>query len=1258
MKTRYASLLTACICLWFGVSNGFSRQVDVSRANAQYVDKLFGTHFTFAPKSDEVMIKFSGGGSSLQKTGIANMVARYRLQIVHDAVELQRFGVYRAPGGISLSGLVDQLQREAAVQAVCPVMIDQNREVRYFIPDEFTVQFNKNMSKDDELEIIREQGCRVITAHWTKGYYTLSVPANGELFQTIRTFMGMPEVKFSELSYIGFNDIAFDPNDTHYAQQWALNNTGTTGGTNDADIDAREGWDIERGDADILVVVIDSGVEWDHPDLRANIAQNLGEDDDGDGRTLQQVGGVWVMDPGDLNGVDDDGNGKVDDLIGWDFASDDRDPTPVAMDASDDSYPHGTCCAGIAAAVTNNNLGVAGVAHNCRLMGLRVNLYSGMNQNRADAINYAVMMAGDYDGAVISCSWVASGDITAIHNAIVDARNDGVLCCFAAGNADTTPCRHPAQYAEAMAVGAASECDERKDETTSCDGENWWGSNYGDSLDISAPGVHLYTTDMVGADGYGGGDYIADMNGTSGATPHVAGAAALLLSYDSSLTPDELQDILQQSADKIGGYNYSHDATRPGHSLEMGYGRLNVNRALQMVMARSGAITDLLPTPLDLVLSLDHSGSMVSAKLDAVKNAAAQVVRLLNVGDNLGISIYDHSVDPLFPAGGGTTVVLSDATKDSAENAIDSITRDGATSIGGGLEYAQTQLETIASPNYPQAIILMSDGLSNTAPWIKSVVPAIPGNTDAYTIGFGTAGENVDEDSLQYIATQTGAVYLFAGADALVERALQKEEMLSSGGMEIIRAYQYSLNQSANRQTYQLLAKPFKEKFDEPVAVDESVSEMRFSFLGENPKGNYTLLLFSPSGKKIDPGVAAAEPDIDYIEGRTVRSYSVRNPETGTWHMVGTGSGQRYFISASAYSSLKSILTLVNRGPCRPLLILLRLIQMGEPLWGATVEAKIGLPNNEYAALRLFDDGKSGDGSPRDGVYGGYFENTCREGSYSVETMAEGVTRKQLPFTRYNTASIAITKNPDLSAIFVSLPHLVAPREQQVLVPIHVNPDLTGRGIIGFSTDITFDPKVISPAKELLLKNTLLADNWMFKYEKPADDRVHIEGRGPALSGSGTLLNMVHKVVGKIGARSKLTFETFVFTGDEKSYDVRLNHGSLKVGEIKLFTAVNPAEVDAAIPAQYALRQNYPNPFNPDTRIQYDLPVHARVQLTVYNILGQEVARLVDRSMPAGYHTILWNGCDRFERPVPSGIYLCRLQTDRYVSVRKMFLLR
>ena len=135
------------------------------------------------------------------------------------------------------------------------------------------------------------------------------------------------------------------PDDEFFDLQWSLHNIGQTGGLEDCDIDAPEAWDIETGNPDIVIAIIDSGIDYTHPDLIDNIWHNEDEIPD--------------------NGIDDDGNGYIDDVRGWDFYDNDNDPL--------DENGHGTICAGIAAAVTNNDEGIAGVCWNCQIMPIKVN---------------------------------------------------------------------------------------------------------------------------------------------------------------------------------------------------------------------------------------------------------------------------------------------------------------------------------------------------------------------------------------------------------------------------------------------------------------------------------------------------------------------------------------------------------------------------------------------------------------------------------------------------------------------------------------------------------------------------------------------------------------------------------------------------------------------------------------------------------------------------------------------------------------------
>lgn len=1112
LRTLSAFLLASTI------AGPISAQTAVAPGDGQhYTDKLFGKQFTFTPTADEVMVKFRSERAGVRVAEIAELLRSTGVTSLHDAVAQHRYGVYRIPTKGDRARLIKMLRDAREVRAVARAVVDQEGFTKYFVPDELTVQFVPELAESEMHGLIESFGCTIVSDHWTPGYYTLRVESGADTFERIRAFMDLADVQFAELNVVGFNDALMVPSDTNYAQQWALNNDGTTGGTADADVDAQEAWEVETGHPDVLVAVIDTGVDWDHPDLQGNIWQNLAEDADNDGQTMQWDGTSWQLDPDDLDGVDDDANGQVDDLIGWDFGSGDNDP--------DDTGNHGTACAGIIAAVTDNATGVAGLAPNCRIMPLKVNLISGMNANRADAINYAASFVGDYDGLVLSNSWrMGSGDFTAVRNAVINAKAAGAVLCFASGNSDTTPISFPAIYEQAIAVGATSECDERKS-STSCDGENWWGSNFGDSLSISAPGVHIYTTDRVGASGYTTSDYNSDFNGTSSATPHVAAAAALVISLHNrvgsgtALTPDEVQEILELSADPVGGYDYNHEPTRPGHSLELGYGRLNVNRALQEVIAR--AVISLQPDPVDIALSIDRSGSMTGAKLSAAQNAASQVVRLMNTGDRIAVTSYStgSSVDYFM------NEITSEVIKDNAIGAINGLAAGGWTSIGGGLGSAQGQFLFAAPANYPQSIILMSDGMSNTAPWVGSTLPLLPAATDVYTIGFATSASSISEDTLQTIASDTGGEYFFAGADGMASgmRGGTPGAMASSGaGMELIKSYQLSLENAAQREVLEvsvadLSRQPLQDAYY--IDVDRSFDQIRFNLLWEDPNTWTSFLLTDPSGRTFKP----------FLEDKTLTSYVVYKPTPGTWRLDVSADARGFdklYTVVSGYSLLTSDLNLINAGLYQPLTLQHRLLENGAPVLGAKVVATVTSPWGEVEQFSLADDGKTRDGAPRDGVYGAVAWQTVNApGSYTVESFATGVSdRTDDVYQRYANSSFFVEER--ISPVHVSLPDMHGIPGQQVRVPIQLNSDVYGRGLDRYEFILTCDPSVLQSTGRAVVKGSS-SNGWGVEVSPLSEWQVQVSASGPALEDRGVLLFLDYKVVGKHRARSSLKLDRF-----------------------------------------------------------------------------------------------------------------------------------
>ena len=337
---------------------------------------------------------------------------------------------------------------------------------------------------------------------------------------------------------------AVTPNDPRFGEMWGLNNTGQSSGLADADIDAPEAWSITKGTDTLIVGVIDTGMQTAHPDLAGNMWVNPGET------------------AGD--GVDNDGNGFVDDVHGWDFRNDDAS---VYDDASIDS--HGTHVAGTIGAVSNNGVGITGIAWNVKIMSLKFLHNGGSTSDAIDAIQYAI----DNGAHMTTNSWGGGGSSTALQDAIKASGDAGMLFLAASGNsaldADQTP-MYPAAYPQENIISVNST--DRNDQLSSF-------SNYGlTSTDLGAPGSSILST--VPADGY------ASYSGTSMATPHVTGVAVLIYTAFPDLTHMEVKDRLMWSGDPITALYGKSVSGR----------RLNANNALDNDSIPPSAVANLTVT--------------------------------------------------------------------------------------------------------------------------------------------------------------------------------------------------------------------------------------------------------------------------------------------------------------------------------------------------------------------------------------------------------------------------------------------------------------------------------------------------------------------------------------------------------------------------------------------------------------------------------------------------------------------------------------
>jgi subtilisin family serine protease len=400
--------------------------------------------------------------------------------------------------------------------------------------------------------------------------------------------------------------------DPLFANQWGLENTGQAltntfqnGGntvtvnvtpTVGIDIDACQAWSITKGNPDILVSVVDDGIQLNHPDL---------------------------------------------DVVSSFDAMNATSPSVVYG-----TRGHGTSCAGIIKA-SHNAFGTSGIAPDCGLMAVSVDYDSGTEIEWALAINHSWENGAD----IISNSWAGFTPLQAvddaIDNALTQGRNGlGCIVVFGTDNQNNNSVAYPANSdTRILAVGALSPCEERCN-PSSCDGETWWGSNFGRELDIVAPGVMIPTTDI--------GSGTTNFNGTSSATPHIAGVAALILSINPCLTGEEVRNIIENTAQKVGSFAYGNDPNRLNGTWheQVGYGLV------------------------DAFQSLRHTNTLFIQNQVDVGNEGHENVGSIRTGEN---------VDPLNGAITGSYVVENSANV--ILKATDEIKLEVGTTIKVGAEF-------------------------------------------------------------------------------------------------------------------------------------------------------------------------------------------------------------------------------------------------------------------------------------------------------------------------------------------------------------------------------------------------------------------------------------------------------------------------------------------------------------------------------------------------------------------------------------------
>jgi len=488
---------------------------------------------------------------------------------------------------------------------------------KIFVEDEVLVKLKSGFSVSAMTNSNHKLGANLIETLGDTAWVRIKLPADLTVENAVAEYKNFQEVEAVQPNF--YYHLLATPNDPQFtsAGMWGLTK-----------ISAPSAWDFTTGSSTVVVADIDTGMRYTHDDLAANAWTNTGE--------IQN------------NGVDDDGNGFVDDFYGWDFFYNDSNPI-------DDAGGHGTHTAGTIGAVGNNLIGITGVNWNVKIMPIKIYSPVGTDSTSSmlvNAYNYVRMMKNrGVNIRVTNNSYGGCGEACGYDQATKDALdamgNAGILNVFAAGNAnqniETNPA-FPASYTSPTVLSVAS--------STSTDARSGF-SNYGTvSVDLAAPGSSILSTWSSSNSSYN------TISGTSMATPHVTGAAALLSAYNPSLSPASLKATLMNTVDPLSNWT----------SFVKTGGRLNISRALQNQTVCTYSSPDSSKT-------VPRTGGLISISINAPQNCDYEVKS--NVS---WITITNTA-----PLSGNGTVSFNVAPTPKAS-------RSGTISIGGQV-YTITQIQ-------------------------------------------------------------------------------------------------------------------------------------------------------------------------------------------------------------------------------------------------------------------------------------------------------------------------------------------------------------------------------------------------------------------------------------------------------------------------------------------------------------------------------------------------------------------------------------
>ena len=953
------------------------------------------------------------------------------------------------------------------------------------------------------------------------------------------------------------------PNDSYHSANWGHNNTaqlpefdwggtythsGPGVGTAGFDANAHSAWDAAQGygDPSVVIAILDSGVDVGHPDL------------------LQTTG--------------------------YDFGDNDSNPD------DDSAAPgHGTACAGVAAGIANNGIGVSGVAGGCTIMPCKV---SDSNGTLGFAyITNAIYWAADNGADIISMSFGASiSSYSATDNAIQYAHNAGCTLLAATGNANASSIDYPANNTYVIGVGAASPCGDRKRSSSSsgdvnpdvntdpngstCDEERWWGSNYGYNLpdhraavDVIAPTM-LPATDIQGGGGYASGDYSLYFNGTSCATPYAAGVAALIKSRYPSFSPDQVRDQLVNTA--LDVVNVESIA---GWDRYSGYG---------MVDAAAAVGTEVPDAP------------VAAFSADATEGCYIFPVQFTD--ESTG------SIDSwLWDFGNGVT---STAQNPSFTYTVEGLYTVSLTVSGPGGQDTLTRTDYIALGNEPVAGFT-KDG--TTVPYGTPVnyTDTSTGAPTSWLWVFGD-GQTSTEQNPTHVFDGWGVfqaklvVTNHCGVDSIVDPSFVFVQAPPAPVADFALDYSAGcgpLTADFTDQSTGVIDSWLWDFGDGQTSAEQNPSHeyttggvFDVSLTVTNGGGSDTMTMTGAVNVDMAPVVAFALSD---TAGTAPLTVTFTDQSTGTvdswaWDFGdgGTSTAQspdHIYTAAGVYD----VTLVVTNGCGSDTLTLVQAVEVSEaaviPVAAFSFDPASGCAPVQVA----FTDASTGDIDTWAWSFGD--GQTSAEQSPSHTYAGAGVFDVQLIVSGSAGADTMTVAD----AVTVDLPVVAAFSYSDTLIT--------------YPNDIVFTDESAGDVS-----------SWHWDFGDGVTD---------------TIADPTHTYI------APGIYDVTLIVTNGCSADTLTVAGAVRVNGV---TGLGDLQ-----DARFALQGNYPNPFNPSTTVVFTLEKASHTRLEVFDISGRRVATLVDGERAAGRHEVLWR-----PRDVASGMYFTRLWADGQTATRRMTLLK